>query len=163
MTDYTTGTGFHAGWAVTKMPTKQFSMGLVVYYCDQITGDSGPGARPGAFEGRAIALGGTVAYNFHLAGTQVSTRVKPYREFDVVNRLEGTAGYLTVAFPVTGGQMSRSNRQKRPSPPVVGGKGLPDAGAATRAGMDASDLGALVTGWIEAARPPRFDRSFEKK
>ncbi|MFG1364188.1 SphA family protein [Xanthobacter versatilis] len=102
VTEYTTGTEFHAEWAVTKMLTKQFSLGLVGYFYDQITGDSGPGARLGPFEGRAIALGGTVAYNFEFAGTPLSTRVKIYREFDVVNRLEGTAGYFTVAFPVTG-------------------------------------------------------------
>lgn len=102
VTDYTTGTEFHAEWAVTKMLTKQLSAGLVGYFYDQVTGDSGSGARLGPFQGRAIALGGTVAYNFELAGTPLSTRVKIYREFDVVNRLEGTAGYLTVAFPVTG-------------------------------------------------------------
>lgn len=101
-TDYTTGTEFHVEWAVTKALTKQFSVGLVGYYYDQITGDSGAGARLGPFEGRAIALGGTVAYNFDLAGTPLSTRVKIYREFDVVNRLEGTAGYVTVALPLVG-------------------------------------------------------------
>ncbi len=46
------------------------------------------------------ALGGTIAYNFELGQTPISTRVKVYREFDVENRLEGTAGYFTVAFPL---------------------------------------------------------------
>ncbi len=100
VTDYTTGTEFHAEWAVTKMLTKQLSIGIVGYYYDQITGDSGPGARLGPFEGRATALGGTLAYNFALGDTPVSTRIKVYREFDVVHRLEGTAGYFTVAFPL---------------------------------------------------------------
>lgn len=100
VTDYTTGTEFHVEWAVTKMLTKQVSAGLVGYYYDQITGDSGPGARLGAFEGRVAALGGTIAYNFELSGTPVSTRIKVYREFDAVNRLEGTSGYLTVALPL---------------------------------------------------------------
>lgn len=100
VTDYTTGTEFHVEWAVTKMLTKQFSFGLVGYYYDQITGDSGLGAKLGAFEGRVTALGGTVAYNFELAGTPISSRIKVYREFDAVNRLEGTSGYLTIALPL---------------------------------------------------------------
>lgn len=99
-TDYTTGTEFHAEWAVTKMLTRQFSVGLVGYYYDQVTGDSGPGARLGPFKGRATALGGTLAYNFQLGDIPLSTRIKVYREFDVENRLEGTAGYLTVALPL---------------------------------------------------------------
>lgn len=99
-TDYTTGTEFHVEWAATKALTKQLSVGFVGYYYDQITGDSGAGARLGAYEGRVVALGGTIAYNFELGETPISARLKVYREFDAVNRLEGTAGYLTVAFPL---------------------------------------------------------------
>jgi hypothetical protein len=101
VTDYTTGTEFHVEWAVTKALTKQFSLGLVGYYYDQLTADSGAGARLGAFEGQVTALGGTIAYNFELGQTPVSARLKVYREFDAVNRLEGTAGYVTVAFPLS--------------------------------------------------------------
>ena len=100
VTDYTTGTEFHVEWAATKALSKQLSIGLVGYYYDQITGDSGPGAQLGDFEGRVTALGGTIAYNFELGQTPISTRLKIYREFDVQNRLEGTAGYFTVAFPL---------------------------------------------------------------
>jgi hypothetical protein len=100
VTDYTTGTEFHVEWAATKALSKQLSVGLVGYYYDQVTGDSGPGAQLGDFKGRVTALGGTIAYNFELGQTPISTRVKVYREFDVENRLEGTAGYFTVAFPL---------------------------------------------------------------
>jgi hypothetical protein len=99
VTDYTTGTEFHVQWAISKNLTKQFSIGFIGYYYDQITGDSGPGAQLGDFEGRVTALGGTIAYNFEVGHTPVSTRLKVFREFDVENRLEGTAGFLTVAFP----------------------------------------------------------------
>ncbi|GAB4064469.1 transporter [Ancylobacter sonchi] len=104
VTDYTTGTEFHVEWAATKALTKQLSVGLVGYYYDQITGDSGPGARLGDFKGQVTALGGTIAYNFQLGPTPISARVKIYREFDAVNRLEGTAGYFTVAFPLGAGK-----------------------------------------------------------
>lgn len=100
-TDYTTGTEFHVEWAATKALTKQFSVGLVGYFYDQVTGDSGAGARLGDYKGQITALGGTIAYNFELGETPISARLKVYREFDAVNRLEGTAGYFTVAFPLS--------------------------------------------------------------
>jgi len=70
------------------------------YYYQQVTGDSGSGARLGDFKGRTIARGGTAAYTFKLDGRDITTRVKLLREFDVENRLEGTAGFLTVSFPI---------------------------------------------------------------
>ncbi|MCS0503333.1 SphA family protein [Ancylobacter mangrovi] len=101
VTDYTTGTEFHVEWSATKALTKQLSVGLVGYYYDQVTGDSGAGARLGDFKGEVTALGGTIAYNFELGQTPVSTRLKVYREFDAVNRLEGTSAFITVAFPLS--------------------------------------------------------------
>ncbi|WP_244644266.1 SphA family protein [Azorhizobium oxalatiphilum] len=100
-TDYTTGTEFHAEWALTKTLSKEWSAGLIGYYYQQITGDSGSGAQLGAYEGRVAALGGTIAYNFEVGKTPVSARLKVYREFAAENRLEGTLGFLTVAFPLS--------------------------------------------------------------
>ena len=37
---------------------------------------------------------------FKVDGRDVSTRVKVYREFEVENRLQGTAAYFTVALPL---------------------------------------------------------------
>lgn len=100
-TNYTTGTEFHFEGALTKTFSPQFSAGLVGYYYDQITADSGSGARLGDFEGRVAALGGTAGYNFQLGQTPVSTRVKVYREFAAENRLEGTSAYLTLTIPLS--------------------------------------------------------------
>ncbi len=103
-TDYRTGTEFHLEGAVTKMLSPSFSLGPVGYYYQQISGDSGAGARLGDFRGRVAALGGTAAYSFQLGNTPVSTRLKVYREFAVENRLEGTAGYLSLSFPIGAGK-----------------------------------------------------------
>jgi len=99
-TDYKTGDEFHLEWATSKYITKEFTIGLVGYYYKQFTGDSGSGARLGAFEGRVIALGGTVGYTFEVGKLPISTRIKVYREFDVQNRMEGTAGFFTVSLPL---------------------------------------------------------------
>ena len=80
---------------------------MVGYHYDQITGDSGAGARLGDFKGRVTALGGTLGYTFNLDGRPISTRLKVFREFDAVNRLDGTAAYVTVALPLFVQSMGR--------------------------------------------------------
>ena len=99
-TNYETGTEFHLEWAASKIFSPQFNVGVVGYYYNQLTGDSGAGARLGDFEGEVAAVGGTLGYNFQLGKLPVSTRVKYYHEFDVTNRLEGDAGFFTVAMPL---------------------------------------------------------------
>jgi hypothetical protein len=99
-TNYTTGDEFHLEWAATKYITKQFTIGLVGYYYQQFTADTGPGAILGAFEGRVLALGGSIGYTFELGKLPISTRLKVYREFDAVNHLEGTSGFFTVSVPL---------------------------------------------------------------
>ena len=103
-TDYRTGTEFHAEWAATKYLSPAFSLGVAGYYYRQITRDSGPGATLGNFEGEVAAIGGTAAYDFRIARTPVSLKAKIYQEFAVQNRLQGTAGFLTVSFPLGAGR-----------------------------------------------------------
>ena len=55
-TDYQSGDEFHLEWAATKYLTKEFTLGLVGYYYQQLTADTGTGATLGAFEGRVVAL-----------------------------------------------------------------------------------------------------------
>jgi hypothetical protein len=100
-TNYRTGTEFHMEWAVVKVFSNGFSFGLIGYHYQQLTGDSGSGAVFGPFKGRVTALGGTIAYNFKLANREISTRVKILKEFNIVNRLDGTIGVLSLAVPLT--------------------------------------------------------------
>lgn len=67
-----------------------------------MTGDGGEGNRIGPFKGRTAAVGATAGYNFTVAGTPVSARIKVLREVDVENRPQGTIGLFTVAFPLGG-------------------------------------------------------------
>ncbi|AJY48314.1 phenol degradation protein meta [Martelella endophytica] len=98
-TDYKTGTEFHLEGAFTKTFESQLSAGLVGYYYQQLTADSGPGASLGDFKGRVAAIGATVGYNFVAGETPISLRAKIYHEFDAKNRLEGTSGYLSLSLP----------------------------------------------------------------
>ena len=101
-TDYRTGNAFHVDLAVTKNLTKEFSVGLLAGYYDQVSEDSGEGNRIGPFKGRVTAVGASATYNVTIVGTPVTTRLKVLREVDVENRPQGTIGLFTVAFPLGG-------------------------------------------------------------
>jgi hypothetical protein len=99
--DYRTGNEFHLEWAAMQHFSPSLAVGLVGYYYDQISGDSGRGAKLGAFEGRVAALGGEVDVNFKLGELPVSSKFRVYREFAAENRFEGTVGILTLAVPLS--------------------------------------------------------------
>jgi len=67
----------------------------------------------GSFGSRTTAVGGTVGYNFTVAGTPVSTRIKVLREVEVENRFRGTIGLFTVSSPL-GGQASAAPPAPQP-------------------------------------------------
>ncbi|AWN44676.1 SphA family protein [Methylobacterium durans] len=99
-TQYLTGTEFHLEWSASKYLSKELSIGLVGYYYDQLTGDSGAGNRIGPFKGRVTSLGGQIGYTFKVGEIPVSTNVRFFREFDVRNRFTGTATYLSISAPL---------------------------------------------------------------
>jgi hypothetical protein len=100
-TDYKTGTEFHVEYAAVQNFSKHFALGVNGYYYDQVTGDSGSGAGLGSFKGRVVAIGPVMNLNFQVAKIPVSANLKYFREFDVENRLEGDAGYLTLTMPLS--------------------------------------------------------------
>ncbi len=101
-TKYQTGTELHLEGAIVQHFSQAFDAGLVGYFYNQLTGDSGSGvpASLGGFEGQVAAVGVTAGYNFQLGALPVSTRVKYFHEFEAENRLEGVAAYLTVSMPL---------------------------------------------------------------
>ena len=100
-TDYETGTEFHVEWALVRHFSQKFTLGVTGYHYQQVTGDSGAGARLGDFKGRATALGAVLTYSFALGKLPVSTQWTYFHEFDVENRLEGDAGLLTISMPLS--------------------------------------------------------------
>jgi hypothetical protein len=102
-TDYESGTEFHLELAAVKNFSKQFAVGIAAYHYEQITGDSGVGARLGDFEGRVTAIGPVVKYNFQIGQTPVSSSFRWFHKFNVENRLEGDSALLTLAIPLSAG------------------------------------------------------------
>ena len=99
-TDYKTGTEFHVEYALMKHFSKRFSAGLVGYHYQQVTGDSGDGARLGDFKGRVTALGPSLNFNTQIRQIPISTSLRWYHEFNVKNRLEGDSVYLQTTIPL---------------------------------------------------------------
>jgi len=102
-TDYRTGTEFHLEWAAIQNLSPQWKAGFVGYYYDQVTGDSGRGARLGNFEGRVVAVGGMLGYTFQLGQLPLATSLRYFKEFNAKNRLEADVGMLTLSMPLAVG------------------------------------------------------------
>lgn len=100
-TDYDTGTEFHLEGAIERIFSKQFSAGAQAYHFQQISGDSGTGARLGSFKGRVSAIGATAAYSFQLGRLPVTMRGRAFKEFGEKNRVgNGTIFFLSLNFPL---------------------------------------------------------------
>jgi hypothetical protein len=100
-TDYETGTEFHVEFALLQHFSKRFAAGIAGFHYQQVTGDSGAGARLGDFKGRVTSLGPVVTYSFNLGKIPVSTQLMWTHDFDVENRLEGNLGIFTVSMPLS--------------------------------------------------------------
>lgn len=100
VTNYKTGNEFHFEWAAVQHINEKFDIGLIGYYYQQLSGDSGEGAaRP--FKGRVASVGATIGWNFEVNKLPVSTRIKYFHEFAAENRVEGDAVFLTVSVPLS--------------------------------------------------------------
>lgn len=99
--DYETGTEFHVEFAVLQHFSPKFAVGVAGFHYQQITGDSGAGARLGDFKGRVTAVGPIATFNFNLGKLPVSTQLSWMHDFNVENRLEGDLGILTFSMPLS--------------------------------------------------------------
>lgn len=100
-TDYDTGTEFHLEGSVEKILSPALSLGVQAYYFNQVSGDSGAGAKLGDFEGEVTGVGATGAYNFKIADKIPATlRLHAFHEFNAKNRLEGDSVFLDFSMPL---------------------------------------------------------------
>lgn len=99
-TDYDSGNDLHAEFSIEKILSKKFSIGVLGYHFEQLTGDSGAGAKLGPYKGRVSGAGATIAYNTVLGRSPASFRLKVLQEFGEKNRMKGTAFMLDLALPL---------------------------------------------------------------
>ena len=82
--------------------SEQTLIGVVGYYYQQLTGDSGSGAQLGDFESRVAGIGPQLGYFFPLGGSMAYLSLKGYYEFAAENRPEGWNAWVTVSMPLVG-------------------------------------------------------------
>lgn len=99
-TNYKTGEEFHLEFAALKHFSPALNAGLVGFHYQQISGDSGTGAVLGSFKGRITGLGPQMSWTFPVGQIPVTLDSRVYVEFNTKNRLKGTAGLVTLNFPL---------------------------------------------------------------
>jgi len=101
-TQYQSGTDAHLDWALSPLLTDKFHIGAVGYVYNQITGDSGLGARLGDFRSRVAGIGPQIGFFIPFFDRQSYLNLRAYSEFDVRNRLEGWNAFITFSIEASG-------------------------------------------------------------
>jgi hypothetical protein len=97
-TQYKNGIDGHLDWGTSQFLSASLQVGSVGYIYDQLTGDSGSGAKLGPFESRVIGIGPQIGYLFPVAGMQGYVNLKAFGEFDARNRPSGWNAWLTLSI-----------------------------------------------------------------
>jgi hypothetical protein len=98
-TQYQNGVDAHLDWAASKFLTEQWQIGVVGYFYDQLSCDTGAGNRVGCFESRVAGVGPQIGYVFPLRDNlQGYLNLKAYGEFDAAHRPDGWNVWLTFAI-----------------------------------------------------------------
>jgi hypothetical protein len=98
-TDYQNGIDLHLDWAASQFLSKQLFVGIAGYLYQQVTGDSGAGAKLGPFESSTIGIGPQMGYLFPVNDkVQGLFGLKGYVDLASENRAKGWSVWVTVAF-----------------------------------------------------------------
>jgi len=101
-THYNSGNEMHLELAGKQYLPNHFSFGVVGYWNEQLTADSGGAAVLGDFKGRVFGIGPELSYQFTQSKTHpVTLDLRWYHEFDAKNRVEGDAVFFTFSVPLS--------------------------------------------------------------
>jgi hypothetical protein len=101
-TDYQNGIDMHVDFAASQFFSPQVHAGVVGYWYQQVTGDSGSGATLGDFKSRVVGLGPQVGYFFPVGGKKWYANTKVIWEFAEKNRAAGWNFWLVLDMPLGG-------------------------------------------------------------
>src|SRR5262249_18013253 len=81
-TDYQNGIDFHVDWAASQFLNEHVHVGVVGYFFQQLTGDSGAGATLGDFKSRVAGIGPQIGFVFPVNDAIGGyLNIKGYKEF----------------------------------------------------------------------------------
>lgn len=101
-TDYKNGIDAHIDLSASHFFTATTHAGLVGYYFEQVTGDSGSGAVLGDFKSRVAGIGPQAGHFFKVGDELWYANIKGYYEFDAKNRPEGWNMWVSLVVPLSG-------------------------------------------------------------
>jgi hypothetical protein len=94
-TDYKTGTEFHLDFAVNQFLSEGLAVGIIGYWYQQMSGDSGSGATLGDFKSESFGVGPGFLWIPKSAGGGLSVIGKWMHDFHAENRFD--SDYFTLA------------------------------------------------------------------
>jgi hypothetical protein len=97
-TDYKTGTEFHVDFVANQFLSPSFALGVRGYYYDQLSGDSGRGARLGDYKSESFGVGPGFVWIPEFGGGRLSILGKWMHDFSADNRFESDYFTLTGAW-----------------------------------------------------------------
>jgi len=98
-TNYKNGIDMHLDWGASRFVTKEWQIGLVGYFYNQVSCDSGSGDRVGCFESRVLGVGPQIGHIFKVSDDyQGYLNLKGYKEFDSEHRPDGWNVWVTLAL-----------------------------------------------------------------
>jgi hypothetical protein len=83
------------------IPERAFFIGIVGYYYQQLTADSGQLPVLGPNESRTRGVGPQIGYNFTVGNTPIYTNLRGYTEFGSYRRLQGHSIFATISIPLS--------------------------------------------------------------
>jgi hypothetical protein len=112
-TGYTNGIDAHLDLGASKFVTKQLQLGLVGYYYQQLTADSGCAPQLCPFKSQVAGIGPQLGYIFPISSTmQGYLNLKAYKEFDHDDRPDGWNAWVTFVI-------SPAAPAAQPAPPSI--------------------------------------------
>ncbi len=97
--DYRNGIDFHADWAASHFIGKTVHAGLVGYFYQQVTDDSGIGAKLGGNKGGAVGIGPQVGFFFPaMEGYTGYLNIRGYWDVATENRPTSQTAMVTLSF-----------------------------------------------------------------
>lgn len=95
---YQNGIDAHLDWAASQFISKSVHIGVAGYYFQQLTGDSGPGAKLGDFKGMAVGFGPQIGFLFPVGDLQGYLNVKGYGDLETQNRPKGWSTWVSFVL-----------------------------------------------------------------
>lgn len=100
-TDYKNGVDGHIDWGASRFVNATTHVGLVGYFYQQLTGDSGSGAQLGDYKSSVYAVGPQVGHFFAVGHEKWYINFKGYYEFAAENRPEGWNAWVSLLIPLS--------------------------------------------------------------